>query len=206
MLKANGLEVALVAFAPYRGALDVRDLELARRTVAWLARAHDIVVVSFHAGAEGPEARHLPKAPEQFFGESRGDVYAFAHAVVDAGADLVLGHGPHVLRAMERYRGRLIAYSLGNFSSFKTFDVRGASGESVILDVELAPDGALLAARLHPVRLGSDGRPAEDPTLAGVAAVRALSAEDLGDPFVDENGRWPATVGASARTPGAALR
>lgn len=202
VLDRNGLRVALVAFAPYQGALDVRDLTLARRTVAWLARAHDIVVVSFHAGAEGPEARHVPKTPEEHFGEPRGDVYAFAHAVVDAGADLVLGHGPHVLRAMERYRGRLIAYSLGNFSSFKTFDLRGPGGDSVILEAELAVDGALVAARLHPLRLRRDGRPGVDPTAAGVATVRALSAEDLGDPLFDESGRWPASSIAAGLTAG----
>ncbi|MBI1945753.1 MAG: CapA family protein [Deltaproteobacteria bacterium] len=203
-LSVGGVQVAVVAFAPYQGALDVRDLELARRAVAWLARTHDVVVVSFHAGAEGPEARHLPKAPEELYGEPRGDVYAFAHAVVDAGADLVLGHGPHVLRAMERYRGRLIAYSLGNFSSYKTFDVRGPGGESVILEAELAADGALVAARLLPLRLGKDGRPALDDTLAAVSSVRALSQEDLGDALFDAIGRWPATTDVAANALSAA--
>lgn len=198
-LEKNGARIAVIAFAPYRGGLDVRDLEVARRAVAWLARTHDLVVVSFHAGAEGPEARHLPKGPEEYYGEPRGDVHAFAHAVVDAGADLVLGHGPHVLRAMERYRERLIAYSLGNFSSYRTFDVRGFGGETAVLEAELASDGALVAARLHPVRLGSDGRPALDATGAAVATVRALSHEDLGDALFDIDGRWPARAGSGAR-------
>ncbi|MCC7074366.1 MAG: CapA family protein [Deltaproteobacteria bacterium] len=205
-LERNGARVAFAAFAPYRGALDVRDLEIARRTVAWLAHTHHIVVVSFHAGAEGPEARHVPKAAEEFYGEPRGDVHAFAHAVVDAGADLVLGHGPHVLRAMERYRGRLIAYSLGNFSSYRTFDVRGFGGESAVLEVELAGDGALVSARLHPVRLGSDGRPAPDSTLGAFQTVRALSREDLGEALFDENGRWPGSAGSSARAVSAPQR
>ena len=42
-------------------------------------------------------------------------MYEFAHTAIDNGADIVLGHGPHVTRAVEVYKGKFIAYSMGNF-------------------------------------------------------------------------------------------
>ena len=74
------------------------------------------MVVQVHMGAEGSAGHAVRPGNEIFFGENRGDPIEFAHAVIDAGADLVVGHGPHVMRAMEFYKGRLIAYSLGNFA------------------------------------------------------------------------------------------
>ena len=64
-----------------------------------------------HAGAEGKESQHVHPGAESYLGEPRGNVVAFSKAVVRAGADLVVGHGPHVLRGTEWYRGRMIAYS-----------------------------------------------------------------------------------------------
>jgi poly-gamma-glutamate capsule biosynthesis protein CapA/YwtB (metallophosphatase superfamily) len=115
-----GARVAIVGFAPYAWALDLRDIARARQLVADAARRADLVVVAMHAGAEGADQTHTPVGVERAFGEDRGDTRGFAHAVVDAGADLVLGSGPHVLRGVELYRGRLIAYSLGNFLGYKT--------------------------------------------------------------------------------------
>ena len=78
-----------------------------------------------HAGAEGSDRAHVEPGPETYLGEPRGDSVAFTHAVVDAGADLVVGSGPHVLRGLEWYRGRLIAYSLGNASGYRTLSTAG---------------------------------------------------------------------------------
>ena len=94
------------------------DYELAERTVAEFAEIHDVVIVSFHGGAEGATVMHVPFTEEEYYGEPRGDVALFAHRMVDAGADLIVGHGPHVVRGIERYKDRLIAYSLGNFATF----------------------------------------------------------------------------------------
>src|SRR6185295_5932700 len=107
---ANGRRVALVAFAPNVGSNLLNEPDIARAMVAELAATHDVVIVSFHGGAEGNGAEVLPFAREIFVGEDRGDVVQFARAMVDAGADLVLGSGPHVVRAMELYHDRLIAY------------------------------------------------------------------------------------------------
>ncbi len=68
-------------------------------------RQADIVVVSIHAHEGIPGARELPA---QF-------LVAFARATVDAGADVFVGHGPHLLRGLEIYKGKPIFYSLGNF-------------------------------------------------------------------------------------------
>ena len=57
-----------------------------------------------HAGAEGSDAEHVAGADETYLGEPRGNSRAFAHAMIRAGADLVFGSGPHVLRGIEWYR------------------------------------------------------------------------------------------------------
>jgi hypothetical protein len=138
------------------------------------------VVVSFHGGGEGADRQHVPPGREEFLGEDRGDVRAFARAVVDAGADLVLGHGPHVVRAMEVYRGRLVAYSLGNFATYGAFNLSGPNGLSLVLEARLAQDGTFLGGRIHPARQERPGGPRLDPAGAVIPVVRRLSEEDCG--------------------------
>ena len=140
----------------------------------------DVVVVTMHAGAEGHDRGHVPNGPETHLGENRGDVRAFSHAVVDAGADFVVGHGPHVLRGLEWYRGRLIAYSLGNFAGYRTLRTDGPGGVSAILRVTLRGDGSWAAGRLVPTRLDATGTASLDPTSAALVSVRDLSRDDFG--------------------------
>jgi hypothetical protein len=120
--------VALVAFAPNVGSNSLNDPQIGLPLVSQLAATHDIVIVSFHGGAEGNGAEVLPFAREIFAGEDRGNVVEFARAMVDAGADLVIGHGPHVVRPLELYHDRLIAYSLGNFATYYGISVEGIRG------------------------------------------------------------------------------
>ena len=134
-------------------------------------------------------ATHVPKTMERAYGEERGDVYAFARATVDAGADLVLGHGPHVVRAMEIYRGRLIAYSLGNFSAWHGFNLRGPLGLSLVLNVTLSINGVVTAAEINPVFLEDAGVPTPDLERRAIDIVRRLSEEDLGTSIFDARGR-----------------
>jgi hypothetical protein len=126
---------------------------------------------------------------ETYLGERRGDAVAFSHAVVDAGADLVLGHGPHVVRGMEFHQGRLIAYSLGNFATYKGLNVDGVRGLSAVLQVTLAGNGGFVAGRLRPVFIPASGAP--QPGGAAVEHVRVLSRQDFGDsaPRIDGAGR-----------------
>lgn len=174
------VRLAVLGFAPYPWAQDLRDLDAAKRLVRQAAATADVVVVTMHMGAEGNAATHVPVGSEHYAGEQRGDSRAFAHAAVDAGADLVVGHGPHVLRGLEWYRGRLVAYSLGNFSSYRNLALSGASGISGILQVSLDGDGGWLEGRLVPVRLVGDGTPQLDRDGRAIEAIRALSEADFG--------------------------
>jgi hypothetical protein len=178
--KVGGIRVALVGFAPYPWAQSLTDLAAAKRLVRRAARQADVVVVSMHAGAEGTARQHVGRGTELFLGENRGDPVRFAHAVVDAGADLVVGHGPHVLRGMEWYHGRLIAYSLGNFAGYKVFALGGPLSTSGILRVTLRGDGKFETGRLVPTHLVGAGLPAIDPSEAAHGVVRTLSREDFG--------------------------
>jgi len=189
-MTVNGVTVGLVGFSTGGGVYRVVDLDIARRLVALVDQTHDIVIVSFHGGAEGTAAAHVPKKTELFYGENRGNVYEFAHTVIDAGADLVLGHGPHLLRAMEVYKGRLAVYSMGNFSTWETFSLVPPLNTTAIMDVTLAPNGVLLALKAIPVIIEKPGRPRLDPDNLAIPILRTLSQEDMGSPLIDESGQF----------------
>jgi Bacterial capsule synthesis protein PGA_cap len=176
----RGVRVALLGFAPYPWASSLRDVPAAAALVRRADRAADLVVVMMHAGAEGGDQVHTPTGAEHAFGENRGNTRRFAHAVVDAGADAVLGSGPHVVRGVELYRGRVIAYSLGNFLGFNTFGVGGVLSLSGILRLQLDGTGALRRARWASVTLTGPGTPEIDPARASAKLVSRVSREDFG--------------------------
>jgi poly-gamma-glutamate capsule biosynthesis protein CapA/YwtB (metallophosphatase superfamily) len=178
--RVGPIRVALVGFAPYPWAQDLNDHAAARAVVREADRNADVVVVTMHAGAEGSDRSSTPRSTEYYLGENRGNVRAFAHAVVDAGADLVAGHGPHVLRGMEWYRGRLIAYSLGNFAGYKVFALSGPLAVSGVLHVTLRGNGRFARGALVATRLTADGMPVLDPSGRAHALVRARSRADFG--------------------------
>jgi Bacterial capsule synthesis protein PGA_cap len=176
--RVKGVRVALLGFAPYPWASPLLNIAAAARLVRNASRRAAVVVVLIHAGAEGASRTHTPRGPELAFGENRGNPRAFAHAAVRAGADLVLGSGPHVVRGVERYRRRLIAYSLGNFLGFHTFSTGGVLSQSGILRVRVSEKGVPLRGRWVSVRLDGAGV----PHLGGHSArlVRSLSRQDFG--------------------------
>jgi poly-gamma-glutamate capsule biosynthesis protein CapA/YwtB (metallophosphatase superfamily) len=178
--KVGRIRVATVGFAPYPWAASLTDIAGARKLVRAADRVADVVLVTMHAGAEGQDRQHVARGTEQFLGENRGDSRRFAHAVVDAGADLVVGSGPHVLRGMEWYKGRLIAYSLGNFAGYDVFALGGPLSTSGILRVTLDGDGRFETGRLVPTRMVGAGLPALDPAEAAHGLVRTLSRADFG--------------------------
>jgi hypothetical protein len=180
VVRVREVRVAAIGFAPYRWAQSLTDLPEAARIVRQARREANLVVVIMHAGAEGSDRQHVRLGTEWFLGENRGDAESFSHIVVDAGADLVLGSGLHVLRGMEWYHGRLIAYSLGNFLGNGTLSIGGVLGVSGILHVTLGSNGAWLHADLTAVRLVSPGVPALDLAEAAHGIVRTLSREDFG--------------------------
>jgi len=180
VLQAGPVRVALVGFASYHWANDLTDIPAARRLVRKAASRADVVIVTFHGGAEGAGETHVDPGTEYFLGENRGDLTRFSHAVVDAGADLVVGHGPHVLRGMEWYRGRLIAYSMGNFGGYEVFSLGGPLSVSGILEVTLRGDGRWVRGALVPTQLVGSGVPALDPAERAHGLVREVSKDDFG--------------------------
>jgi poly-gamma-glutamate capsule biosynthesis protein CapA/YwtB (metallophosphatase superfamily) len=179
-LVRHGVKIALLGFAPYPYDGDLLNIPAAAAAVRTAATRAQLVIVFIHAGAEGAGAQHVRPGMETYLGEERGDPIAFAHAVVGAGADLVLGSGPHVLRAMQWYHGRLIAYSLGNFAGYYTLGLGGVTADSAILHVRLRADGTFAGGHVTPIRLVGAGTPEPDPSGAGIALINSLSRADLG--------------------------
>lgn len=200
---ANGRRVALVAFAPNVGSNSLNDPQIGLPLVAQLAATHDIVIVSFHGGAEGNGAEVLPFTREIFAGEDRGDVVEFAHAMVDAGADLVLGHGPHVVRPMELYRDRLIAYSLGNFATYYGISVEGIRGIAPILLCTLDDDGRFVAGRIESTTQIRPAGPSPDPLQTAMVMVRTLTLAAFPDGFLQiaDDGQLTRRDGNSSQNP-----
>jgi len=179
-LTVNGVGVALLGFAPYPWASSLLDLRRARSLIARAARGAPVVIVAIHAGAEGADRDHVPHGHEHAYGEDRGNARAFAHAAIDAGADLVVGSGPHVIRGVERYRGRLIAYSLGNFAGWHNFGMGGRLSLSGILHVDLAADGTPTGGSWISMRLTGPGVPRPDRSAAAAKLAARLSRADFG--------------------------
>jgi hypothetical protein len=180
VVRTHGVRVAFLGFAPYPWASPIRNLAETRRLVGAARQRAEIVVVLMHAGAEGAGAIHVPYGEEIAFGEHRGRTRDFAHAAVDAGASVVLGSGPHVLRGIESYRGRLIAYSLANLAGTRNLGSAGLLGLSGILSLRLRPDGRVAGGRLYGLRIGAFERPQPDGSGASIRLVRWLSISDFG--------------------------
>ena len=118
-----------------------------------LRRTSDIVVVSLHWG-------------DEFIDRPSPDDVQLAHDVIDAGADLILGHHPHVLRGVERYGGGWIVYSLGNFVCDMLWE--DETRETAVCECLLTPSG-VEDVRLIPARINDDSQPVP---LHGEAAAR----------------------------------
>jgi poly-gamma-glutamate capsule biosynthesis protein CapA/YwtB (metallophosphatase superfamily) len=179
VVEAKGKKVAFIGFAHNNISPNVNDLGFARQLVEQAAKKADLVVVSFHGGAEGSGAVRVPQRTEIFFGEARGNLPLFAKTVIDAGADLVLGHGPHVLRGMEIYKDRLIAYSLGNFATYGWFQLAGATAETMVLEVTMDADGKFTGGKIHPFVLRDRGILTADSTKSAIFTIRRLSQLDF---------------------------
>lgn len=147
----NNVKYGFCAFAPNTGTCQITDYKSMQERVKMLKHQCQIVIVSFHGGAEGSNHEHVTRKYENFLGQNRGNVYEFAHLAIDAGADLVIGHGPHVTRAVELYKDRFIAYSLGNFCTYRRFNIKGVSGLAPILKIWINNDGTFIKAKITPI-------------------------------------------------------
>lgn len=172
--------VGLVGFTTYPYAYDLLDIPRSAAVVDSVRPLVDLLIVTFHGGSEGARALHVPETAESLGREPRGELRRWARAVIDAGADAVVGHGPHVLRGIEFYRGRPVAYSLGNFVTYRGFSLGGPLGVTGVLQLEFGSDRRLRSARLVPMVQRPRQGPAPDPDRAALELVRRLSAEDFG--------------------------
>ena len=179
------MAVAGFSFSVSNPAYSINNVKKAAGTVRKLKQKNDIVIVSFHGGAEGSRALHLPQKNEFFSGENRGNVTAFSRAVVDAGADMVIGHGPHVLRALEVYKSKLIVYSLGNFLTYGMFCIKGPSGLSMILKAKIDDKtGNFIDGEIIPLKLADGGIPEPDKGKKAVGLIQKLTREDIKNPNI----------------------
>ena len=129
------------------------DMSQVEQAIRRLKRRVDYVVVCFHWGVEYTD---MPIA----------DQVSEAHAAIDAGADMVIGHHPHVLQGAQIYKGHFIIYSLGDLV-FDHYSL--ATGQTVLVDAVLSPHGVKVT--LIPVYASSNGIPAIVTGAAGRAIL-----------------------------------
>jgi hypothetical protein len=189
ILVKDSIRYGLAAFAPNTNCVPLNDLEGARNLVLSLDSLVDIVIVSFHGGAEGAKFQNVPRRHEIFHGEDRGDVYEFSHTLVDAGADIIFGHGPHVTRGIEVYNNRLIAYSLGNFCTYKGINVAGVNGLAPIVKVFTNNSGEFIKGEITPTVQTHAAGVQIDPQKT-VIKIQDLSKKDFpeSEAEIDDNG------------------
>ncbi|WP_377476454.1 MAG: CapA family protein [Microcoleus anatoxicus] len=176
----KGVNFAFIGFSNYGEVHNsLLELKAGAEVVKKAKEKADIVVISVHAGAEGTGALNVRNRTEFFAGENRGNMVLFSRTMIDAGADLILGHGPHVARAMELYKGKLIAYSLGNFMGYRTLSTVGELGKSLILDVKMNPQGDFVSGKIIPIALNGQGIPSVDDDFRSVKLIRSLTKSDF---------------------------
>ena len=175
----DGVKYGFAAFAPNTATVRITNIPAAQKIVSELSQDCDIVIVSFHGGAEGSDHRRVPKKTETFYGENRGNVYEFAHAVIDAGADIVFGHGPHVVRAAELYNDRFIIYSMGNFCTAGRFNINGPNGYAPIVKVYTNREGVFLHGEIISARQLDKTGPVLDPNHLAAKEIKRLTELDF---------------------------
>ncbi|MBT1697800.1 CapA family protein [Fulvivirgaceae bacterium PWU4] len=190
IFEKDSVKYGLAAFAPNSNCVSLNDIEGAKAIVAQLDSVVDIVIVSFHGGAEGAQYQHVPRTNELFHGENRGDVYKFSHTLIDAGADIIFGHGPHVTRGVEVYKERFIAYSLGNFCTYRGISVNGINGLAPIIKVYTDVAGKFYYAQITPtIQTYGTGVKIDSEKLV-IKIIQDLSKKDFPESPVqiDDNG------------------
>ena len=176
----DSIKIGVIAFGHSSISYHVADLKNTKKVITALHSLVDILIVSFHGGAEGSKAIHIKDVTETYYGENRGNIIQFAHTAVDAGADLVLGHGPHVLRGFELYKDKFIAYSLGNFLTHGNVNLRDYKGLTCVLDVKIdKKNGNFINGNIIPVKQIGIGIPIFDNTSQSTKLLQKLSKEDF---------------------------
>lgn len=175
----NNVKYGIASFAPNTGTVSINDMQNAKNIVKKLKQNADIVIVTFHGGAEGRKHQHITRKTETFYGENRGNVYKFARLVIDAGADVVFGHGPHVSRAIDIYKNRFIAYSLGNFCTYGRFNLSGANGIAPIVKIKINKNGEFVSGKIISAKQTGEGGTYLDNEKKAVKIIKTLTETDI---------------------------
>lgn len=178
-MTVKGVKIGMTAFAPNTACLQITDYKTLQSVVAELNKTCDIVIVSFHGGAEGSSRTHVTRKTEIFYEENRGNVYEFARKAIDAGADVVLGHGPHVTRAIDAYKGKFITYSMGNFCTYGRFNLKGISGIAPAFQLTLKRDGTFVKGKVISTKQVGEGGPTIDSANGAYEQIKLLTKQDL---------------------------
>jgi len=190
IIKRNGIKFGFAGFAPNKVTCSINDIEKAKEIVSGIKKKVDIVIIFFHGGAEGSSAQIVPKRNEIFLGEDRGDVYEFSHDMIDAGADVVFGSGPHVTRAIELYNGKFIAYSLGNFCTYAKFDLSGVLAVAPIVKIYINKKGEFARGEIFSIKQVKRGIPVLDGSNRVIEIMQSLTKKNFPetDLVIDDDG------------------
>jgi membrane-bound lytic murein transglycosylase B len=200
-MNIKGKKVALVAYTTADHSHYLLDIPAAITLITKLDKTHDLIIVSFHGGTEGSKATRVKDEMEYLGKEPRGHLIQFTHAVIDAGADLVLGHGPHVLRGLEVYKRRLIVYSMGNFCTYGRFSLSGPLGIGAVFNIKIDADsGEFLTAKVHSTIQNKPGGALPDSSNQAFEMLAKLSQLDFpfSAPDFKDNNQFVAPQGDGA--------
>ena len=191
-VKIKGVKIGLLGFSTSTIFNTLFDYEAAAKLIKKTSTENNICIVSFHGGAEGEKYQRISRKMEYFYKSPRGNVYRFAHLAIDMGADIVIGHGPHVLRAMEIYKERFIAYSLGNFIGYARFSTRGRKGISALLTICIDENGRFISGKVNSLLLKNRGIPYPDPENQAIKNLNELNYLDFPENpiFIDNEGNF----------------
>ncbi len=179
IFEKDSIKYGLAAFSPNNGTCRINNYKAVKRIITELDKKVDIIIVSFHGGAEGRKHQHVPKKREIFYGENRGNVHEFARVAIDAGADIIFGHGPHVTRAVDVYKNRFISYSLGNFCTYSRMNISGVNGLAPIVKVFVDKTGKFQKAKVFSIKQIKGKGTFKDSNNGVYKRIQALTKQDL---------------------------
>lgn len=179
--KRAGRRIGFCAFGHNAHTYRTQGWRQVRDILTNLRAECDLMVVSFHGGGEGKDYDRVPEGTETYLKEDRGDVRAFSRFCIDAGADVVYGHGPHVVRGIELYKQHVIAYSLGNFCTPFGINTQGVAGEAPVLEIVVDEAGRFVNGRIHAFRQHYGIGPQHDAAQSAIQHIRRVSLLDFPD-------------------------
>ncbi len=152
----------------------ITDYDFITQEITTLRQHNDIVILIFHGGAEGSDKTAVTGEYEYLGDENRGNVQLVAQTAIDAGADIVFGSGPHVLRRVSYYKNKPIIYSAGNFVGGNgRLTTTGTLGISALFTV--IQDNDEFTHTVTPIILSKNGIPTIDGDGQALTLLKSLS-------------------------------